>query len=83
VNELLRSTSSLDDKGISRMRRKEILNQKLEGDLKLFDYRKKRTIFGRRPTQRLFKRDEPVVEKLIKTKTEDQDSNSDEEDDSE
>ena len=50
VNELLKSTSSLDSKGISRLRRKEILNQKIDADLKLFEYRKKRTIFGRRPT---------------------------------
>ena len=58
VNELLKSTSSLDSKGISRLRRKEIQSQKLDADLKLFEYRQKRTIFGRRPTQRLFKRDD-------------------------
>jgi hypothetical protein len=50
VNEILKSTSSLDSRGISRLRRKEILNQKLDANLKLFEYRKKRTIFGRRPT---------------------------------
>lgn len=36
VNDLLKSTSSLDSHGISRLRRKEILNQKLEADMKLF-----------------------------------------------
>ena len=81
VNELLKSTSSLDSKGISRLRRKEILNQKLDADLKLFEYRKKRTIFGRRPTQRLFKRDDTHYEKP-KAKIEEQEQ-EDEEDDSE
>ena len=57
------------------------MNQKLDADLKLFEYRKKRTIFGRRPTQRLFKRDDTHYEKP-KAKIEEQEQ-EDEEDDSE
>ena len=82
VHELLRSTSSLDSRGISRLRRKEIMNQKLEADLKVFEYRKKRTIFGRRPTQRLFKRDEPLQEKP-KLKVEQKEGNDSDDDDEE
>jgi hypothetical protein len=54
----------------------------LDADLKLFDYRKKRTIFGRRPTQRLFKRDDTICEKLAKTKLDEQESNNSEVDES-
>ena len=58
------------------------MNQKLEADLKVFEYRKKRTIFGRRPTQRLFKRDEPLQEKP-KLKVEQKEGNDSDDDDEE
>jgi hypothetical protein len=83
VNDLLRSNSSLDSRGISRLRRKEIMNQKLDADLRQFEYRKKRTIFGRRPTQRLFKRDEFHHEKPKPKQEEKEREDSEEEDNSE
>jgi hypothetical protein len=68
VNEIFKSTGSIDSKGHSKLRRKEIVDRYREEKMKDFQYRKLRALYGTRHTQILF----PVDKQYERKRTNDE-----------
>lgn len=72
VNEIFASTSSLDSKGVFKLRRKELTQNIKEEKMKSFQYRKIRALYGTRPNQQIFPVDEEFEKKRSMTLDQDE-----------